>query len=225
MSKKTIRQAQANQESGPNWSLYLGVGFVVVVLAIIAAIFLFPPSPPVNGGFTNEELAANGHAKGPVDAPVVLVEFSDYECPACGAAFRPVENLLARYPNQIRFVYRHFPLIGTHPNAVPAAEAAECAEDQGKFWELHDALFLNQSTWVPSGREGIRSQASQIGLDMDSFDRCIASRTHLSTIQSDLDDGIRFGVYSTPTFFVNGKRFDGFSQSQLEAAVEAELRK
>jgi len=219
-----LKQSQEARKKESNWGLYLGIGVVLVVLGIIGAIVLAPNAPPSDTTFSNEELSFQGHVKANPDAKVVVVEFSDFQCPACGTAFRPIQDLVERYNTEIKFVYRHFPLVGTHPFAVAAAEASECANEQGKFWEMHDALFLNQSTWSPIGRDAIRNQAESIGLDMEKFDACIASRKFVPKIQKDMDDAVRFGVYSTPSFFVNGKRIDGFNQSEIERAVEDALK-
>jgi len=227
MAKRNrVSSAPVASESGDSfpWKWVLAAVLVLGVLAVANAVGWLnfnPSTPPVSW---DPDLAKGDHTRGNPAAKVIIVEFSDFQCPACGVAFAPTEALLKRYEGEVFFVYRHFPLTTLHPLAVPAAEASECAADQNRFWDLHDALFSKQSVWVPEGKDGIRALASESGLDMDLFDACLASRKKIGVIQSDMDAGVQFGVNSTPTFFVNGLRIDGFNQSQIESAVESALK-
>ncbi|MDO8625719.1 MAG: thioredoxin domain-containing protein [Candidatus Diapherotrites archaeon] len=226
MSKKTMKKAKASKTPTSNWGLYIGIGIVVLVLVVIAAIFFLSPPNGTGPAYPFAELTRDGHFKGNPAAKVTVVEFSDFQCPACGAAFAPVKSLIESYGDRVQFVYRHFPLTTTHPFAVSAAEASECASDQNKFWEMHDALFTRQSEWTPLGKDGIRNVASDIGLDGTAYDACVQGRTHRSIVQRGLDDGVRFGVNATPTFFVDGVRLEGgFNQSALQSAIDAALAK
>jgi protein-disulfide isomerase len=154
-------------------------------------------TPPVGPG---------DHARGPADAPVTLVEYGDYECPHCGAAHPVVQLALRQLGDQLRFVYRHFPLAEIHPNAEPAAEAAESAGAQGRFWAMHDALFEHQSALQP---RDLAALAMALGLDAARLARELLAHTHLNAVREDFLGGVRSGVNGTPTFFINGVRYDG----------------
>lgn len=138
---------------------------------------------------------------GPEDAEITLIEFSDYECPFCtrwhADVFKP---LMEKYPDQIRFVYRDFPL-PSHPNAIPAAEAANCAREQGAFWEFHDQLFQTGQGLNATLYQDI---ASALGLDMEKFKQCVETRTFQAEVDADFQYAANLGVSSTPTFFLNG---------------------
>lgn len=153
--------------------------------------------------FTRYDIPADGFPSiGPENAPIVIVEFSDFQCPFCKRFFdETLESLLAAYPDKIRFVYRHLPLTSIHPNAFPAAEAAMCANDQNSFWQYHDKIFLNQDQL---GRELYLQIASELGLDNVAFEDCLTSEKHKDAVQKDFDFALGLGVQSTPTFFING---------------------
>jgi protein-disulfide isomerase len=158
------------------------------------------------------------HVKGPATAPVTLVEYGDYQCPYCGMAHPIVNELLARRPDTIRFVFRHFPLANIHPYAEVAAEGAEAAGTRRKFWAVHDWLFEHQDRLDPTY---IRLAAAQLGLDADEVLREISEHAYLGRIRRDLVGGARSGVNGTPTFFVNGTRHDGnYALPDLLAAVD-----
>ena len=143
----------------------------------------------------------NAYAIGPADAPVTIVEFSDYQCPFCRRWHDEVyEPLLAAYPGKIRLVYRHLPLTSIHPDAMSAAEAAMCAGDQDAYWQYHEKLFSSESL----GTNTYIGYARDLGLNMTAFEACLSEHTHQQAIQSDSDFAINLGVRSTPTFFING---------------------
>ena len=159
--------------------------------------------------------------RGAAGAPVTVVEFSDFECPFCKQTYPTVKQVLERYPGRVRLAYRDFPLDSIHPQARRAAEAARCAQDQGKFWEYHDVLF-SQSPQL--ALEDLRRYAGQVGLDVTKFDGCLATGVHKAAVQRDLDEGNRLGITGTPAFFINGRALSG-AQS-LEAftrLIEQEL--
>ena len=145
------------------------------------------------------------HSQGPVDAAVTLVEYGDYECPYCGRAYRIVKEAQQRLGGQFRFVFRNFPLRSTHPHAQHAAEAAEAAAAQGLFWEMHDALFESQSALTD---RSLLRYASELGLDEQRFMADLSTHVHASRVHDDFLSGIASGVNGTPTFFVNGVRYD-----------------
>jgi protein-disulfide isomerase len=145
------------------------------------------------------------HIQGPPDAAVTLVEYGDYECPFCGAAYPIVKDVQARMGSKLRFVFRNFPITTSHPHAEQAAETAEAAAAQGKFWEMHDLLYENQRRLDD---QDLRGYAQQLGLDLESFDRELTEHVHAARVREDFMSGVRSGVNGTPTFYVNGTRYD-----------------
>ena len=152
--------------------------------------------------------------RGAADAPVTLVEFSDFHCPFCKRVQSTLTQLLARYPGKVKLVYRDFPLDSLHPQARRAAEAARCAQDQGKFWEYHDLLFAGPASAAP---EALERYAGQVGIDTAAFGRCLSEGVHRAAVQRDFDEGARLGVTGTPGFFINGRPLSG--AQPLEAFV------
>ena len=158
------------------------------------------------------------HTKGPSTAPVTLVEYGDYECPHCGQAYYVVKGIEKRLGNQLRFAFRNFPLTNVHPHAEHAAEAAEAAGGQGKFWEMHDCLFENQHALDDLH---LVQYADRVGLDVPRFSRELAEHRYAACIREDFMSGVRSGVNGTPTFFINGVRHDGsYDLESLLAAIE-----
>jgi len=138
---------------------------------------------------------------GPANAPITLVEFADFQCPYCRQWEQETyQPLLAAYPGKIRFVYRDFPLTSIHPNAMPAAEAAQCANEQDKFWPYHDKLFSSENL----SDDVYKQYAQDIGLDMTKFNDCLTNHKYSQNIQADSDFATNLGINSTPTFFING---------------------
>lgn len=146
------------------------------------------------------EVAATGPSRGPADAPVTIIEFSDYQCPYCQRAEPVVEEVLERYPEQVRLVYRHFPLDNIHPEARDAAHAAVCAEAQDRFWPFHDLLFAGETF----DREALLGYAEELELDVAAFESCLEAPETKQRVEQDLAAGREVGVTGTPAFFVNG---------------------
>ncbi|MGH2897137.1 MAG: DsbA family protein, partial [Solirubrobacteraceae bacterium] len=147
-----------------------------------------------------------GPSRGPANAPGVIVEFSDYQCPFCKRAEPTVTELLKKYPTQIRVVYRHMPLDGLHPRARPAAIASVCAEAQGKFWEYHDKLFENQQAL---NDEDLDKSATELGLDLAAFKTCLANPDTALRVQKDSEAARSVGITGTPAFLINGILISG----------------
>lgn len=167
----------------------------------------------------------DGHpSTGPQDAPVVLVEFSDFECPYCGGFVGTLERVKAAYAGKIRLVYRQFPLTQIHPNAMPAAHASLCAEEQGKFWELHDVMFAEQQRL---GEDDLKEKARRVGMDGAAFDACLASGKYQDQIEADMKLGERLGVSGTPAMFVNGIPLDAGAvpYEALAKVIDEELER
>jgi protein-disulfide isomerase len=151
-------------------------------------------------------VSADDHADGPESAPVTLVEYGDYECPHCGHAHTIVKRLQKHFGKRLRFVFRNFPLTQAHPNAEAAAETAEFAAAHGKFWEMHDLLFENQERLDPGL---LLELAGGIGLSTPALSMALDEELFAERIRSDFSGGVRSGVNGTPTFFLNGERYDG----------------
>ena len=158
------------------------------------------------------------HSQGPATAAVTLVQYGDYECPYTRQSTTIVRAIQQQLGDQLRFVFRNFPLTEIHPHALHAAFAAEAAAVQGKFWQMHDYIFHHQHTLEDSDLEQF---AGAIGLDMQQFARDMAERPYVSRVEEDLQSGIRSGVRGTPTFFINGVLYPGsWEQESLLAALE-----
>jgi protein-disulfide isomerase len=145
------------------------------------------------------------HSQGMDNAPITLVEYGDYECPYCGQAYPIIKNIQKILGSQLRFVFRNFPISQIHPHALSAAEAAEAADSQHKFWEMHDYLYEHQDGL---NDEDLVQYASTLGLDLDRFSKELAEHTHAARVREDFMSGIRSGVNGTPTFYINDIRHD-----------------
>ena len=163
-------------------------------------------------------IVAEDHAQGPDNAPVTLVEYGDYECPHCGHAHSIVKKLEAHFGKRLRFIFRNFPLSEMHPNAESAAEAAEFAGSHGKFWEMHDLLFENQTRL---GGKLFVELAQTLQLPATELRQALAEGTYEARVRADFKGGVRSGVNGTPTFFVNGHRHDdSFDYETLVSAID-----
>ena len=169
----------------------------------------------------NPDVSENDHADGPANAAVTLVEFGDFECSHCGEAHLIVKEIQRRLKGKLRFVFRNFPLTHTHQHALPAAEAAEAAAAQGKFWQMHDALFEHQRRL---GDRQLVRYAAMIGLNGARFAADMETHAHQGRVQEHVDSGLSSGVHATPTFFINGVRYDqSWDVDSLTAALKAAL--
>jgi protein-disulfide isomerase len=158
------------------------------------------------------------HIQGPTDAAVTLVEYGDYECPYCGAAYPIIKEVQSRMSERLRFVFRNFPIATSHPHAEQAAEAAEAAATQGSFWQMHDLLYENQGRLRDPD---LRDYAERLALDVERFDKELAEHVHASRVREDFMSGVRSGVNGTPTFYINGARHDdSYDVETMVAALE-----
>lgn len=166
-------------------------------------------------------LSARDHIQGSSNADIVLVEYGDYECPYCGAAYPVVKELQHRLKGKLGFAFRNFPLANAHPHAEFAAEAAEAAAAQGKFWEMHDVLYENQTALEP---ENLVEYGSSLGLDIGRLTRELNEHVYTPRVREDFRSGVRSGVNGTPSFFINGVLYTGAYdvRSMLAALKEAE---
>ena len=167
-------------------------------------------------------VAATGPSRGPATAPVTIVEFSDFQCPFCQRLLPSLDEVRAKYGDKVRIVFRQYPL-SMHQNAQKAAEAALCAHEQGKFWELHDAMFADQNAL---GVEQLKATAAALGLEADAFNSCLDSGKSAAAVQADLKDGAAAGVDGTPAMFVNGRFLNGaVPLEQISRLIDDELRR
>ncbi len=165
-------------------------------------------------------VTARDHAQGHAEAPVTLVEYGDYECPHCGRAYRMVKAVQRSMGGNLRFVFRNFPLTRSHEHAEHAAEMAEAAGDRGKFWEMHDLLFEHQDALED---ENLVAYATTLGIDPQWSTAALEQGSFRERVREDVASGGRSGVNGTPTFYINGARYDGLLHptSLLEAVVSA----
>lgn len=160
-------------------------------------------------------------SQGELDAPIVIVEFSDFQCPFCGQAYPVMKQLIENYGDKILYIYRDFPVVATHPQAVLGALAGACAHEQGNFWGMHDLIFENQAELSEAA---VKRYAVQLGLNGLQFSSCIDSKKYLSEVQDDLQSGFDAGVRATPTFFINGVKVEGaIPYNTFEKIILSEL--
>jgi len=166
-------------------------------------------------------IGENDHVKGNPEAPITVVEFSDFQCPYCEKFHPSMQQITKEYPEKVRWVYKHFPLSSIHPHALSTALASECAGEQGKFWEFADKLFENSSNL---GDGLYKEIASELGLNIENFNECLSSEKYAEKIKADYQEGVRLGVRGTPTSFINGRIIPGaLPYESLKIAVETLL--
>jgi len=170
------------------------------------------------------EVASSGFpSRGPANAPVTIVEFSDFECPYCAGFFPTIKQIEQKYGNQVRIVYRQFPLNSIHPNAQKAAEASLCAQDQQRFWEYHDLLFADIRNL---GVDALKAHAANLGLNLAAFNTCLDSGKQAAAVTADQNDGMRAGVTGTPALFINGRAVTGAQPfAQVASIIDDELKR
>lgn len=202
---------------------------LLVILGSVGIIIKLAKNRPASTGLTGSipAVSSQDNSRGPKDAKVVLVEYSDFQCPACGSFYPTVEELNKELGDKILYVYRNFPL-PQHQNAEIAAYAAEASARQGKFWEMYSLLFANQREWSEgkNARDYINKYAGTIGLNMDKFGTDIVLSEIKDKVSGDETGGANAGVNSTPTFFLNGKKLEGYNtyddfKNLIRAAVKA----
>lgn len=213
--------------------LFIPVSIIVAGAIIAGAVFYSNRSPSVYTDNQEEKkslagydklgaVTENDHVRGNPDAPVTIVEFSDFECPFCLRFHPVVKRILEEYPNEVRWVYRHFPLDSIHNQARPAAEASECASEQGKFWEFADGLFENQERL---GDSLYRELAQDLDLDMNQFDSCVFSGKYADKVEANYREGLSVGIRGTPGGFVNDQVLSGaLPYEQLKALIDNQLK-
>lgn len=199
-----------------NWAL--------LALVLIGS-FLFIMFANSGGEASDPSIITDGEwAKGNLDSEVVLVEYSDFQCPACKARLPLIEDIFDEFQDDIKFVYRHFPLRTIHINAQSSAQAAEAAGIQGKFWEMHDALFATQSNWermsVGEAKDFYVGLAEELGLDTATFESDMNSTTVREAVNADYDAALEAGAGGTPTFYLNGQQINFTSDVEIRSILE-----
>ena len=170
---------------------------------------------------TTVTIAADDPAQGKADAPVTVIEFSDFQCPFCLRVMPTLKQLRAKYGDKMRLVWKDFPLTQIHPQAFVAAQAGNCAREQGKFWEYHDKLFANQSALQA---ESLKKYAADAGLDTGKFNQCLDSSKYEARVEEELTAGNHLGISSTPTLYVNGRMINGAQPIEVfESVIDEEL--
>jgi protein-disulfide isomerase len=212
-----------NKPLSPYLHLFIPVAFI---LGLGSGYLLWGlPNTPAAAGTTEVQrvnASTDGDPSiGPEDAPVTIIEFGDYQCPYCQSWYQQTfDQLMANYPGQIRFVYRDLPLPG-HPESLPAAEAANCAGEQGDYWKFHDALYNGQYSL---GRTAYEQYAADQGLDMAAFSACLDDHRYQDEIKADAADATRFGLNGTPSFVINGRILIGSRPFEdFKAIIDEEL--
>lgn len=203
---------------------------IVLGVAILAlgGIFVFSSNKSKAPAITTNASVTN-HSKGNLDSKVEVLEYADFQCPACGQFFPLTQAVQEKYKDTVKFTYRHFPLDSIHKNARAAARAAEAAGQQNKFFEMHDLLFQNQTAWESTSDPltVFSGYAQQLGLDVNSFKTYYASESANASINADLQEGQKKGVNSTPTFFIAGVQVSNSELSTLDkfsAQIDAALK-
>jgi len=186
-----------------------------IVIAVITMYYLSLPKVSYTPLKEHTE-----HVRGMPDAQIRIVEYSDFQCSYCARAQPTLDQILSSYEGEVKLIFKHFPL-QFHQYAKKSAEAAECADDQEKFWEYHDKLFENQNALTTND---LKRYASEIGLDTELFDACLDSGTMASRVREDTSEGQKFGVSGTPTFLIDGQKVVGAeSYSVFQQIIDAEL--
>lgn len=189
-------------------TLWLAVA-VVIIGSIFGIIKLASLSPSEESSLTASTISDSENVKGDKTAKVTLIEYSDFQCPACSSYYPILKKVNDELGAQVRFAYRHFPL-SQHKNAKLASTVAEAAGKQGKFWEMHDMIFQNQSDWSEEKNASVifAKYATDLNLNLEQFQKDLSSEEIKAKIESDYKSGIRAGVNSTPSFFLNGKKME-----------------
>ncbi len=202
------------------WTAFAGI-LALIVWGTISANNEGNNNGTGDGEIIDIEVNEGDWVKGNPDSEIVIIEYSDFQCPACGYYYQIAKDIVSEFGSHIKFVYRHFPLTQIHDNAMLASQAAEAAGVQGKFFEMHDLLFENQSTWsnlsADEAQEIFVEYAQQLELDSEKFIAALNNDDIIDKIEDSYSDGIKAGINSTPTFILNGKQispsdFDDFRE-------------
>jgi len=227
LAKEQRRENRAKTERMGSWRKW---GVWLLVLAILVwggKKFVNFFNTPVEIATSTVEILDGEWIKGEASASATLVEYGDFQCPACGNYYPLIKQLEEKYPEDLRVVYRHFPLISIHPNAMPAALAAEAAGAQGMFWEMHDILYEKQTEWSGSKDAVLmfETYAKELGLDLDKFKLDMTSSEIKDAVNADIVSANAVGVNATPTFYLNGTKLQNPAGLEpFSSLIEAEIK-
>ena len=210
---------KASHKSILIWSCI--IGGIILLLWFLASVDKKPQQTEISTISLSQPATAQDHSKGAEDAAFTLVEYSDFECPACATRAPILEQLLHEFPNDVRVIYRHFPLTSIHDNAMLAAQATEAAAIQGKFWDMHDVLFNTQQQWSieENPQEYFTKLANSIGLNTEQFTTDITSQVVENAVKEDTKEAEKMKLPGTPSFFLNGQKISFNSYEELAALI------
>lgn len=217
-AKQALQQEDAKKKK--MITILLIAGVLVVVIAIVRSVMMNNEAPVA--GSTADPI------KGNPDATVVINEYSDFQCPACATMYPQLQQALEEFGDDIAVIYNDYPLTTIHPNAMAAAEAAQCAHQQDAFWEFHDTLFEKQDSWstLTAPSKAFTQYAEDLKLDIDAFESCTTNHDTRDSIKEDMAEGDASGLQSTPTLYINDEKFAGAgTYDVLAAAIQKELDK
>lgn len=207
-------------------------GYTILGLAIIGFFTWAVLTPniktptPVPSTAVDLGITASDWKRGDTSSPVIVLEYGDFQCPACGAYYPLVKQAEVEYGDRVQFIFRHFPLTQLHKNALLAAKAAEAAGKQGKFWDMHDKLYENQTAWseLDTAQDVFVGYARDLSLDIALFQKDLSDGDIAKKIQDSYNSGLKFAVSGTPTFFIDGKKIDNpQGYAELSALIKSEL--
>jgi protein-disulfide isomerase len=227
LAKQAKRKEREKQETIAKLKKFVLTVAVLVLVVILGYRFVNFINTPTSTISSEPLVVVEGeNIKGDEEATATLVEYGDFQCPACATYYPIVKQLSEDFPEGLRIVYRHLPLVSIHPNAMPAAKAAEAAGVQGKFWEMHDILFEKQQEWSGdrNPKDKFVSYAEELELDIDAFNSDFDSRELQEKITGQMLTANRLGVNSTPTFFLNDTRITPRSYEEFKSAVEEAIK-
>jgi protein-disulfide isomerase len=199
---------------------YIWIGIIIVVL-IGLMFFTVGRSGSINPPFEVNAVHLLDNVEGNASSSVILIEYSDFECPACRTYYGVMKQLMVEFEGKIAFVYRNFPLTGIHANAEPAARAAQAAGKQGKFWQMHDLLFEKQDEWAKAENPGpmFESYATLLGISIEQFKIDFGSKEVINFVRAQRANAIKLGLAGTPTFFINGQQIQNPGSAEAFRAI------
>ncbi|MCK5413631.1 MAG: DsbA family protein [Candidatus Pacebacteria bacterium] len=191
--------------------------FVGIIIVIFGAIIYFSSSDLKSSSYQEDKNWGNAeNVKGPENAPITMIEYGDYECPACRNSYSMVEEVMNEYQDQIKLIYRHYPL-QFHKDAQGASIASECAGEQGKFWEMHEKLYTKEGGLK---EKSLKTYAREVGVDKEKFNECFTGNGYLDKINKQKEQGEKDEINGTPTFFINGKRVVNSGNSKYLPTIQ-----
>lgn len=214
--------------------IMFGIAAATIAIVIGAAFLIGKPQNSTTATNTQEKVDTkilvkdNSFKISTSSAKATIVEFADFQCPACGSAHPITKRILSAYEGRVNYVFRHFPLTQIHKNALISAQAAESAGEQGKFWEMADLLFTNQEEWSESGKplDIFVKYAKKLELDTEKFKKTVEENKFRGKIQDDQSDGNKLGVNSTPTFFIDGQKLAGVpDEDKFKKILDSAIKK